>query len=89
MQAARLVQEQAAVAGDRLGAAEQVLEGRRAGTGRVARLLRLLQLLRVAEQHEAFRARGYCEHVGERHLARLVDEQHVDAVAEALVRPQP
>ena len=35
------------------------------------------------------RAGRHREHVGERHLPGLVDEQHVDAVAETLVRPQP
>ena len=83
------MQEQAAVARDGLGAAEQVLERRGGRAGRMARLLRLLELLRVAEQHEALGAGRDGEHVGERHLAGFVDEQHVDAVAEALVRPEP
>ena len=39
---------------------------------------RLLELLRVAEQHEAVRGLRHGEHVGERHLPGFVDEQHVD-----------
>src|SRR5262249_5090890 len=57
MQAARLMQEQAALGRDRLRAAEQMLERGRLRAGRVARLLRLLELLRIAEQHEAPRGR--------------------------------
>ena len=83
------MQEQAAIARDGLRAAEQVLERRRGRAGRMTRLLRLLELLRIAEQHEALRAGRHREHVGERHLPGLVDEQHVDAVAKAFVRPQP
>src|SRR4029079_14095557 len=53
MQAARLMQEQAALRLDRLRAAQEVLERRCLRAGRMARLLRLLELLRIAEQHEA------------------------------------
>ena len=38
----------------------------------------LRQLVRVAEQDERAGARPGGEHVGERELAGLVDEQHVD-----------
>ena len=89
MQPASLMQEEAAFGRDRLCAAEQMLERGRLRAGRVARLLRLLELLRVAEQHEALRRGGQREHVGERHLSRLVDEQHVDAVAKLGPRPEP
>ena len=47
------------------------------------------ELLRVAEQHQAAAGAGDRERVGERHLARLVDEQHVDRAAQVLARPQP
>ena len=50
--------------------AEQVLERRDVGALGVAALLRLLELLRVAEQHEAPRGLRDGQHVGERHLAR-------------------
>ena len=48
------------------------------GARRVGALERLVQLLRVAEQHQARRGRRDGEGVGERHLPGLVDEQHVE-----------
>ena len=41
-------------------------------------LLRLLQLLRVAEHHDVPRRAGGGEQHGERHLPGFVDEQHVE-----------
>jgi hypothetical protein len=76
------MQEQPAILRNGLRAREQVLERGRVRARRVIRLLRLLELLRIAEQHEVLGARGHREHVRERHLPGLVDEQHVDAVAE-------
>jgi hypothetical protein len=55
----------------------------------MTRLLRLLELLRIAEEHEALGAGRHREHIGERHLPGLVYEQHVHAIAKAFVRPQP
>ena len=46
----------------------------------MAPLRRLRQLLRIAEQHELRRRAAHREHVGQRLLAGLVDEQHVDRV---------
>jgi hypothetical protein len=50
--------------------------------------LRLLELLRIAEQHEVVCGRGDREHVGERHLSGLVDEQR-RRCRETGSRPEP
>ena len=63
---------------DRLAVAEQVLEHGHARAARVRALAHVGELLRVAEQHHPARGAGDRQRVGERHLARLVDEQHVD-----------
>src|SRR6516225_321511 len=55
----------------------------------MAALLRLLQLLRVAEQNQAFSSRGTSQNVGKRHLACLIDEQNVHGIAELLSTPEP
>ena len=55
----------------------------------MAALQRLPQLLRIAQQHEAFRGLGDRQHVGERELPGLVDEQHVHGLEKLLARPQP
>ena len=47
------------------------------------------ELLRVAEQHEPAPGARDRQRVGERHLAGLVDEQHVDRPPHLLARPQP
>ena len=68
---------------------EQVSQRRPLGSGRMRALERLVELLRVAEQHEAPGRRRYGDDVRERHLAGLVDEQDVDRAAEVLARPDP
>ena len=58
--------------------AEEVLEHGAARVARVHALRHLRELHRVAEQHERLRARPERERVGERGLARLVDEEVVE-----------
>jgi hypothetical protein len=48
---------------------------------------RLLELARVAEQHQALRRLRDREHVRERHLPGLVHEQHVHRLQELGSRP--
>ena len=47
------------------------------------------ELLGVADQDEVPGRAGYGQDVGQRHLARLVDEQRVNAALELLARPEP
>src|SRR5690606_28966656 len=89
MQAPCLLQAKARGVRNRLPRTENVLERGSPGTGRVACLLRLLELLRVSQQYEAPCAAGHREDVGKRHLAGLVDEQHIDAFGEVRPRPKP
>ena len=62
---------------------------RTVGARRVAALERLIELLRVAEQDEAASRRANGDHVGQRDLAGLVDEQDVDGVGHLRRRPEP
>ena len=64
-----------------------VLERGGARAGRVCGVTRLGELLRVAEQHQVPRRSGHRQHVGQRQLARLVDEQGVHAVRQPGPRP--
>ena len=57
--------------------AEDVLERRDIGPFGMAALQGLPELLRIAEQHEAFGGLRDRQHVGQRELSGLVHEQHV------------
>ncbi len=72
----------------RLVVAEQVLEHRRARARRMRALRDLRQLVRVAEQDDVPRRRPDREHVGERDLPALVDEQRVDVPVQVLAREE-
>ena len=79
----RALEEEPHVLGDRVTRlAEEVLEHRAARVLRVDALAHLRELHRVAEQHDRPRARAERERVGERCLARLVDEQVVELPVE-------
>jgi hypothetical protein len=52
-------------------------------------LARLRQLLGIAEQHQVPGRSGHRQHVGQRQLPRLVDEEGVHAALELRSRPQP
>src|SRR5439155_10054011 len=67
-----LLEEEPAVVRDRLGAIQDVLERRDRGAFGMRALDRLLELLRIAEQNQALRARGDREHVRKGHLPGLV-----------------
>ena len=48
----------------------------------------LLELLRIAEQDERLAGLRNRQHVGERHLRGLIDEQHIDGLEGAPARAQ-
>ena len=75
--------------GDRLVVAEQVLEHGRARAVRMEPLRHLRELERVAEQDERARRGSHGDRVGERDLARLVDEEVVERPVELRLREQP
>jgi len=56
---------------------------------RVRALLRLFEVLRIAQQNDAPRGLRNGQHVREGHLPRLVDEEHVDGAVIVLARPLP
>jgi hypothetical protein len=53
----------------------------------VASLKRLIELLRIAEQHQAVGRPRDRDDVGEGDLARFVHEQHIDGVGHPRRRP--
>jgi hypothetical protein len=83
------VEEDAAPGADGVVVPEHVLEHGGAGAVRVGALADVRQLLRVAEQDDVPRPLRDGDRVGQRHLARLVHEQAVDALALLLARPVP
>ena len=68
---------------------EHVAKGRPIGAGRMRSAERLIELLRVAQEDDARRRLRHCQDVGERDLARLVDEQHVNRARHLWRRPEP
>jgi len=52
-------------------------------------LLHLGQLLRIPKQNRVPRRSGHGNHVGQRHLAGLVNEDRVDLVLELAASPEP
>ncbi len=82
-------EEQAEVWRHRVVVAEEVLRGRSALRRRVAALGDLRELLGVAEEDEVGRGDAGGDDIGERSLARFVDEEHIDRVAHDRVTPEP
>ena len=82
-------QEHSAIGGNGLVTIEKMLERRSTGAGRVTGPLRLIELLRIAEEHDGQRCLARCQHIGQRHLPGLVDEQDVHRLPQLLARPQP
>ncbi len=70
-------------------AVEQMVERGHVDTLGMTPPLRLLELLRVAEQHQVPGRRRHGEHVGQGHLPGFVDEQHVDRLDEFRSCPEP
>src|SRR5215813_10317586 len=52
-------------------------------------LLWLLELPRISEKDEALRTLGDSDHIRERHLSRLVDEEHVHRLESFRSSPEP
>ena len=89
VQPERLLEEEAAVGRDRLLVADQVLQHGRVAAVRVRALDHLVELLRVADEHEVARAGAHRERVGERHLAGLVDEEVVERAVVLVAGEEP
>ena len=49
----------------------------------------LIELLRIAEQDDGLRRLGYRQYVRERHLGRLIDEEHVNRIDSVRTSPKP
>ena len=89
VQAVGALEEEAAVGRDRLLVADQVLEHRGVAAVGVRALDHLVELLRVADEHEVPRGRAHRERVGERDLPGLVDEEVVERAVVLGAREEP
>ena len=78
MEAVGALEEEPAVGRDRLVVADQVPEHGGAATRGVRPLDDLVELLRVADEHDVPRRRAHRERVRERNLPGLVDEEVVE-----------
>ena len=65
------------------------MQRRNIGAFGMATLHRLIELLRIAEQHDAGRRLRYRQHIGKRHLRRFIDKQHVDGLRGIGRCPEP
>src|SRR5579872_2562941 len=68
---------------------EYVVEGRNLGAVRMTALNRLLELTGIAKQNDASRGMRYGKYVGQRHLGRFVDHEHIYASKCILPGPEP
>ena len=89
MQAPCFFEKQTPVGRNRRMAAEYVVEGGNIGAFGMTALHRLLELLRIAEQHDGFCRLRNSKHIGERHLRGLIDEQHIDGLKRVWACPEP
>lgn len=55
----------------------------------MAPLDRLLELLRVTQEHKTSCGLTDCEHIGKRHLSRLVNEKDINGLFKLGARPEP
>src|SRR5258708_2232952 len=78
MEPPRLFEEKAVFIVDSLRAAEQMVERRNIGALGMATLRRLLELSRIAKEHDTGACVRNRQHVCKRHLRGLVDEDDVD-----------
>ena len=81
------LEEEAAVGRHGRVVSEQMPQHRVAAAERVRSLDHLVELLRVADEHDVPRRRPHRERVGERDLPGLVDEEVVDLLV--LAREEP
>ena len=89
MQAPGVLEEEAEVLGHRIVVAEDVRQGRPIRAGRMRSLEGLVELLGIAEKDDRVRRSGHGKRVRKRHLAGLVNEQHVDDPRASIRCPEP
>src|SRR5579862_3040039 len=89
MHAVRAIQKDTALRRDRVIAAEQMLQNGASRMQRMRALRDLGELQRIAEQYDVSCRGGHRDGVGERNLARLVDEQVVERTGQCFARKKP
>ena len=90
MHTPRVLDEQAAFFGHRdVVVAEHALEGGHSRARGVGSGTGLAELLRIAEQDQVRRGVRCGKDISKRHLACLVNHEHINAVAEIFTRPKP
>jgi hypothetical protein len=78
---AALTGRSSAARGDRHVGAKHVLQRGQPDSLRMRSLLRLFELLGVTQKHDVMGSLGDGQHVGQRHLARLIHKQNIDRTA--------
>ena len=68
---------------------EKILQRRDVRALRVATLLRLVELLRISQEHNTLGTSRANEDISKRHLAGFVDEEHIYGLRIVRSRPQP
>src|SRR4051794_26763700 len=89
MEPPSLLQEQSLIPTDGPLSAQNVVKRRHIDALWMAALHRLIQLLRITDQHHGFRRLRHRQYIGERHLRSFIHEQYVDALESIRPRPQP
>jgi hypothetical protein len=82
-----VLEEKPEVGGHGVVPIQQVPECRSIRAGRVRSLQRLIELLRIAKEDDAFRGAAHGENVRQRHLPGLVHEQYVEQAIAPLRSP--
>src|SRR5437762_5403934 len=89
MKSPGVLQKQPLLGADGELAVENVVQGGDAGAFGMAPLCRLVQLPRIAQQHQIPGSVRNREDVGQRHLGGLVDEEYVHGVLSLWTCPKP
>jgi hypothetical protein len=84
-----LFQEKPAILREGSVTTQHMIERGRVHAIRMSSLRGLIELLRVAEQHDGPCGLRYRQHIRERHLGRLIDEEHVNRVDCIRTSPKP
>src|SRR5579863_9597603 len=87
MESPGLFEKESPVRGNGFVSPKQMFQGRFFRSFRMTPFERLVQLLRITEQHETLRRLRDGKNVRERHLARFINEQNIYRLKELVTGP--